>query len=128
VRKKPKKPEGCCADDDGACRSYWARTAHAPCSVLLSCGGRPLRSPARTVVGVGSALSPVTRIVGVMTQHAGLEIHSEEERTSVRTTTLRWFSRGREDGGGAEETDGHGWKTDCDSTLGVRIQRRVGPE
>jgi hypothetical protein len=71
-----------------------------------------------------------------MTQHAeerkgrlaGLESHSEEERTSVRTATLRWFSRGREDAGGAEETDDHGWKTDCDSTLGVRIQRQVGPE
>jgi hypothetical protein len=34
---------------------------------------------------------------------AGLEIHSEEGRTSVRTTTLRWFSRGREDGGGVGE-------------------------
>jgi hypothetical protein len=34
---------------------------------------------------------------------AGLEIHSEEGRTGVRTTTLRWFSRGREGGGGAEE-------------------------
>jgi hypothetical protein len=34
---------------------------------------------------------------------AGLEIHSEEGRTSVRTTTLRWFSGGREDGGGVEE-------------------------
>jgi hypothetical protein len=71
-----------------------------------------------------------------MTQHAeerkgrlaGLEIHSEEERTSVRMTTLRWFSRGREDGGGAKETDDNGWKTDCDSPLGVHIQRRVGPE
>jgi hypothetical protein len=57
-----------------------------------------------------------------------LESHPEEERTSVRTATLRWFSRGREDGGRAEETDDDGWKTDCDSTLGVRIQRRVGQE
>jgi hypothetical protein len=101
--------------------------------VLLSCGIRPLRSAAPTVVGVGSALSPVARIVGVMTQHAeerkvGLEIHSEEERTSVRTTTLGWFSRGREDAGGAEETDGYGWKRYFDSTLGVRIRRRAGPE
>jgi hypothetical protein len=71
-----------------------------------------------------------------MTQHAeerksrlaGWESHSEEERTSVRTATLRWFSRGREDGGGAKETDDHGWKTDCDSTLGVCIQWWVGPE
>jgi hypothetical protein len=34
---------------------------------------------------------------------AGLEIHSEGGRKSVRTTTRRWFSRGREDGGGTEE-------------------------
>jgi hypothetical protein len=85
---------------------------------------------------VGSALSPEAKRVGVMTQHAegrkgrlaGLEIHSEEERTSVWTTNLRWFSRGREDGGGAKETDDYGWKTDCGSTWGVRIQRQVGPE
>jgi hypothetical protein len=61
-------------------------------------------------------------------RHAGFESHSEEERTNVRTTTLRWFSRGREDGGGAEETDDYGWNTDSDSTLGVRVQRWVGPE
>jgi hypothetical protein len=103
------------------------------CSVLRSCGVRLLRLPARTVVyGVSTLLGSDESLCNdpaciVKVGMQDCKIHSEEER-SVRKPTLRWFSRGREDGGGTEERGDHGWKVDRNYTSGVRIRRRVGPE